>query len=81
MRAAAVRLHARSVLTDTPVVLYYLRVLDPILDRPYNLGTGAAGTCAHPCLAIDDTRIITGTARAITGTPFYIKPFRLTLER
>jgi hypothetical protein len=81
VRVAAVRLHARSVLTDTPVVLYYLGTLHPILDRPYNLGAGAAGTCTRPCLAVDDTRIITGTARPITGTAFYIEPFRLTLKR
>jgi hypothetical protein len=81
VRAAAVRLHARSVLTDTPVVLYYLSGFHPVLDRPYNLGAGAADTCARPCLAVDDTRIITGTPRPITGTPFYIEPFRLTLER
>jgi hypothetical protein len=79
VRAAAVRLRARSVLTDTPVVLYYLP--GSVLDRPYNLGAGAESTCARPCLAVDDTRVDVGTLRPITGTPFYIGPFRLTLER
>jgi len=80
-RTAAIRLHARSVLTNTPVVLYYLRGSKPVLDRPYNLGEGAADTCARPCLAVDDVRIDTGTLRRIVGTPVYIGPFRLTLER
>lgn len=81
VRAAAIRLHPRTVLTDTPVVLYYLAGLHPIMDRPANLGRGDTASCARPCLAVDDTRIDIGTPRVIAGTPFYIEPFELTLER
>jgi mannosyltransferase len=81
VRAAAIRLHPRTILTDTPVVLYYLNDLHPIMDRPANLGPGDASSCTRPCLAVDDTRIDIGTRRVISGTPFYIEPFELTLER
>jgi 4-amino-4-deoxy-L-arabinose transferase-like glycosyltransferase len=81
VRQAAISLHARTVLTNTPVVIYYLHSFHPDFDRQSNLGPGRAATCARPCLAIDDTRVHAGTLRPITGTPFYIGPFRLTLER
>jgi uncharacterized membrane protein len=79
-RQEAISVHARTVLTNTPVVIYYLRSFHPDFDRPSNLGPGRAATCARPCLAVDDTRVHAGTLRPITGTPFYIGPFRLTLE-
>jgi len=62
-------------------VLYYLNDLHPIMDRPANLGPGDAASCTRPCLAIDDARIDIGTRRVISGTPFQIPPFVLTLER
>lgn len=80
VEAAASRLHPRTILTDTPVVLYYLKTLHPIMDRPANLGAGDTATCMRPCLAIDDSRIDIGTRRVISGAPFYIGPFVLTLE-
>jgi 4-amino-4-deoxy-L-arabinose transferase-like glycosyltransferase len=80
VRQEAVSVHARTVLTNTPVVIYYLRSFHPDFDRPSNLGPGRAATCARPCLAVDDRRVHAGTPRPITGTPFYIGPFRLTLE-
>ncbi len=81
VRQEAVSLHARTVLTNTPVVIYYLRSFHPDFDRASNIGPGDAATCARPCLAVDDIRVHAGTLRPITGTPFYIGPFRLTLER
>lgn len=79
IRAAALALHPRTVLTNTPVVLYYLPALHPVFDRPYNLGPGAVA-CARPCLAIDDTRVHGGTPRMITGAQRAIGPYTLTLE-
>lgn len=81
VRAAALSLRPRTVLTNTPLVLYYLRSLRPALDRPYNLGPGRAQTCSRPCLIIDDRRVPGGTPRPVTGTTTVIAPFVLTVER
>jgi uncharacterized membrane protein len=81
VRQAAVSAHARTVLTNTPVVIYYLRSFHPDFDRPSNLGPGDAATCVKPCLAVDDNRVHAGTARPISGQRSYIGPFELTLER
>jgi hypothetical protein len=81
IRAAARALHARTVLTNTPVVLYYLPSFRPVYDRPYNLGPGRSRTCARPCLIVDDTRVPGGgTPRKATGTPTLSGPFLLTYE-
>jgi dolichyl-phosphate-mannose-protein mannosyltransferase len=81
VRAAAEGLHPRTVLTNTPVVLYYLPSLRPEFDRPYNLGRGRAATCPRPCLVIDDTRVHGGTPRGATGDLSQIGPFLLVYER
>jgi uncharacterized membrane protein len=82
VRAAAIALHPRTILTDTPVVLYYLRSLHPTLDRPFDLGPGRAATCGRPCLIIDDLLTNTGTPRQLTGRPAVIEGrFGLTLLR
>jgi hypothetical protein len=82
VRAAAVALHPRTILTDTPVVLYYMRPLHPVLDRPFDLGPGRAATCARPCLIIDDLRTNTGTPRKLPSPPALIEGrFGLTLLR
>ena len=82
MRAAALALHPRTVLTDTPVVLYYLGSLHPQLDRPFDLGAGRAGSCARPCLIVDDLLTRTGTRRQIAGPSTVIEGrYGLTLER
>jgi hypothetical protein len=81
VRVAATAAHPRTVLTNTPLVLYYLRPLRPVLDRPYNLGRGRAATCTRPCLIVDDTRVPGGTPRAVAGSHSAIGPFVLTLER
>ncbi len=81
VRVAAAAAHPRTVLTNTPLVLYYVRGLRPVLDRPYNLGPGRAGTCTRPCLVIDDSRVPGGTVRLVSGSRSAIGPFVLTLER
>lgn len=82
VRAAAATIHPKTVLTNTPVVLYYLPSFAPVLDRPYNIGPGRARTCARPCLVIDDTRVPGGTARPTApGTQSLIGPYLLTFER
>jgi hypothetical protein len=79
--AAARAAHPRTVLSNTPIVLYYLRSYRPQFDRPSNLGPGRASTCARPCLIVDDSRARGGTPRRVTGTPTVIGPYVLTLER
>jgi uncharacterized membrane protein len=81
VRLAAQRLHPRTILTDNPVVLYYLRGMHPQLDRPFNLGPGRAASCARPCLIIDDLSTHTGTPRQVSGTQETIEQrWELTLE-
>jgi hypothetical protein len=81
VRLEAETLHPRTVLTNTPVVLYYLRSFSPVFDRPYNLGLGRARTCNRPCLIVDDTRVHGGTPRSVTGTTSMIGPYLLIDER
>jgi 4-amino-4-deoxy-L-arabinose transferase-like glycosyltransferase len=81
VRLAATAMRPRTVLTNTPLVLYYLRSLRPALDRPYNLGPGRAGTCTRPCVIVDDTRVPGGTPRPASESRSAIGPFVLTLER
>jgi hypothetical protein len=81
VRLAALAMHPRTVLTDNPDVVYYLRSLHPVLDRPFNLGPGEAGSCARPCLVIDDLTSQFGTPRPpVAGTRSTVGPFSLTLE-
>jgi hypothetical protein len=81
VRAAAVALHPAMVLTNTPTVLYYLRSLHPILDRPSNLGPGDTAHCRLPCLAIDYTPDESGPPRRMAGARRVIGDFVLTFER
>jgi 4-amino-4-deoxy-L-arabinose transferase-like glycosyltransferase len=81
VRQAAIAAHPRTVLTNTPIVLFYLRSLHPVFDRPSNLGPGRAASCGRPCLIIDDSRANGGTPRQATGTRTMIGPYLLTLER
>ncbi len=78
---AAYAAHPRTVLTNTPIVLFYLRSLHPRLDRPSNLGAGLAASCGRPCLIIDDTRVRGGRRRRVRGARTSIRPFILTVER
>ena len=79
-RLAALALHPRTVLTDNPDVVYYLKSLHPQLDRPFNLGPGLAQTCARPCLIIDDSSSEFGTPRPhVAGSSTTVGSFVLTL--
>jgi 4-amino-4-deoxy-L-arabinose transferase-like glycosyltransferase len=83
VRVAATAAHPRTVLTNTPIVLFYVRSLHPIFDRPSNLGPGLQRTCQRPCLIVDDQRAQGhgGTPRQMSGTPTTIGPYDLWLER
>lgn len=81
VRAAVLADRPRTVLTNTPIVSYYLRDLSPVFDRPSNLGPGRATTCPRPCLVVDDTRVYGGTPRAVSGAQRAIGPYVLTLEK
>lgn len=81
VRALASSYHPRTVLTNTPLALFYLRPLRPRFDRPSNLGRGLATTCSRPCLIIDDSRILGGRPRLASGVRTVVGPFVLTLER
>ena len=82
VRIAALAMHPKTVLTDNPDVVYYLKSLHPQLDRPFNLGPGRAQTCARPCLIVDDSTSAFGTPRAhVAGSSTTVGSFLLTLER
>jgi hypothetical protein len=82
VRLAALAMHPKTVLTDNPDVVYYLKSLHPELDRPFNLGPGHAAACARPCLIVDDVTSQFGTPRApIPGSHTTVGSFALTLER
>jgi hypothetical protein len=74
-------LQPRTVLTDTPVVLYYLSTFRPVFDRPDDLGPGLAGRCARPCLIVDDDRVHGGTPRQAAGARAVVGPYVITTER
>ncbi len=57
VRAAVAAEHPRTVLTNSAVVVYYLRALHPILDRPFGLSRGLERSCASPCAVVDDARV------------------------
>jgi hypothetical protein len=61
---------AGTVLTNSPVVAFYLRDLDPRLDRPFGLGNDepdCAG-CPRPLAIVEDARL-PGGVRAGPGQP------------
>jgi hypothetical protein len=62
---------ARTTLTNSPVVAYYLRDLDPRLDRPFGLGNDeprCATDCPRPLAVVEDVRL-PGGVRAGPGQP------------
>ena len=81
VRAAAVADQPRTVLTNTPVALYYLPTLHVIFDRPANIGPGLGATCTDPCLTIDDARVNSGTPRTPLGPVQTIGPYVLSLRK
>ncbi|MDQ6776442.1 MAG: glycosyltransferase family 39 protein [Actinomycetota bacterium] len=81
VRVAALAVHPKTILTDNPDVVYYLKSLHPQLDRPFNLGPGRAASCARPCLIVDSTTTNFGALRQVSGARTVIGSFVLTLER
>ena len=68
VRQAVAAAHPRTVLTNTPVVVYYLPAQHPIFDRPVDLGPGLQNRCPRPCVAVDDQHgIFGGPPRAMAG--------------
>ena len=80
VRTAAANLHPSSVLTNSAVVLYYLRGLHPVLDRPFGLGHGLQDACPGRCVVVDDARVPGGVRPGAGPTqtvgPFVIRPVR-----
>ncbi len=68
---------AQTVLTNSPVVAYYLRdtEADVHLDRPFGLGNDepacAAGGCPSPIIVVEDSRLPGG----VRGGPGTVSPF------
>jgi 4-amino-4-deoxy-L-arabinose transferase-like glycosyltransferase len=64
---------ARTVLTNSAVIEYYLDHPRPILDRPFGLGTGLARAARPPYAVVDDSRVGAG-ARPGPGSRTTIGP-------
>jgi hypothetical protein len=66
----------RTVLTNSAVIVYYLRDLHPHLDRPFGLKAPCEG-CRPPFLIVDDTRVAnsprSGPGDATTYGPIYVR--------
>ncbi|MFL5824609.1 MAG: glycosyltransferase family 39 protein [Solirubrobacteraceae bacterium] len=77
-RAVAQTLHPREVLTNSAVVVYYLRALKPVLDRPFGLGPGKQARCRGRCLVVDDSRV-PGGVRPGKGPLRTVGPFGIRL--
>jgi hypothetical protein len=73
---------ARTVLTNSAVVVYYLRDWQPRLDRPFGLGTGDEEACRRICpspvVVVDDSRVGAGP-RSGPGRRFVIGPIQMQL--
>jgi hypothetical protein len=48
---------ARTVLTNSAVIEYYLRHPRPLLDRPFGLGPGREARTQRPYAVVDDSRV------------------------
>jgi hypothetical protein len=84
VRAALAAREGRPVLTNSAVGAYYLRHLEPVLDRPFGLGTGRDTDCVPPHCAtafaiVDDARVA-GGARPGAGTTLRFGPIVVRLE-
>jgi hypothetical protein len=64
---------ARTVLTNSAVVRYYLHDPEPTLDRPFGLGPGREAHARRPYAVVDDSRVA-GGARIGPGYPAAIGP-------
>ena len=68
VRHALAAAQPRTVLTNTPVVVYYLPGFHVSFDRPVDLGFGLQNHCARPCVAVDDQHgIFGGPPRQMAG--------------
>jgi hypothetical protein len=76
-KAVAPRAKGRTVLTNSAVVVYYLRELHPRLDRPFGLKATCDPPCRPPYLIVDDTRVAnsprSGPGGATTFGPIYVR--------
>jgi hypothetical protein len=74
--AVAPAASGRTVLTNSAVIVYYLRDLHPHLDRPFGLKAPCRG-CRPPFLVVDDTRVAnsprSGPGGATTFGPIYVR--------
>lgn len=68
---------ARAVLTNSPVIAFYLRDQDVRLDRPFGLGNSeprcTPPACPHPLAVIEDSRL-PGGVRTGPGQPTAVGP-------
>jgi hypothetical protein len=63
--SAAARLRVGRVLTNSPVVEYYLRNSETVaLDRPFGLGPGLVGRTRPPFAVVDDSQVGAGARPA-----------------
>jgi uncharacterized membrane protein len=74
----AASLHPRELLTNSGVVMFYLRDLHPVLDRPFGLGPGIESSCRRPCVVVDDA-LVPGGVRRGPGPTTAIGPFVVRL--
>jgi hypothetical protein len=75
--------HAKAVLTNSPVVTYYLDRPRPRLDRPFGIGPGFAALCLKYCerpfAIVDDTRI--PPPRKLPGRPTRVDKISVWIVR
>ena len=73
----ALQARARTVLTNSPVIAFYLRDQDVRLDRPFGLGNAeprcTPPRCPRPLAVIEDSRL-PGGVRPGPGEPRALGP-------
>jgi hypothetical protein len=74
----------RPLLTNSAVLMYYVRGLEPRLDRPFGLGRGTDAACGPPhcrvAFAIVDDERVAGGARPGPGARHAFGPLVVRLE-
>lgn len=79
-RAEPVVRGARTVLTNSAVIEYYLDDPEPVLDRPFGLGPGREALTKRPYAVVDDSRVGAG-ARPGPGGRTTIGPIVIRVVR